>query len=252
METEQETVVENVEQVQEVVPQQEAAVAQAEVQPEAVPEQQAAGEQSVQNVRFETLREARQKAEQERDNLRRQLEYLQMQQQVGQQPQAQQAQQQFQIGDNDYVQGVHLKKQFEAMEAKQQRHLDELKERTINASIAVECPDYDKVVTPENLAVLEKAYPQVAATLNASTDKYNNRKTAYTLMKNLGIASSQSHDKAVAQAKVNSQAPLPSTSVKQQQGGGGPISHLNSFADSSAPESRELTYQQMLKDAGRG
>jgi hypothetical protein len=203
---------------------------------------------------FRLVREAKERAERERDAMLSQM--LQMQQQMQLQQQQLQPQQQeqpqedydFDIEADALAEGKHLKKLMakqKAMEQQLQRYQMQSEEVAIETKIRSEFPDFDKVVSKENVDILIQQFPQIAETLRNTPNMYNKAATAYTVIKNFGIHKDTPKFEADrAKAVSNAQKPRPLASVNPTQGDS-PLSKANAFANGMTDELKEQLRREM-------
>lgn len=218
-----------------------------EAQPQVVEQKQpiqeaAAPQETSEQINFDALRQAKEAAERERDTYRRQLEAQRQQQQ---QPQSQ-PQKQTVLGDDDLVEGRHIK----AADERYKKIENQLRQELTETRLKVQYPDFDAVVNSNSVAQLKAAYPELAATLSQSTDFYNTGASAYTLIKKLGIYDGKNHSSNQKIVQDNSTKPRPLSSVSPQQGES-PLSHANAFANGLTPELKKKMWQEMI-EARRG
>lgn len=205
------------------------------------PGQEAAAPQKTSEQRnFDALRQAKEAAEHERDTYRRQLEAQRQQQQP--QPQKQTV-----LGDDDLVEGRHIK----AADERYKKIEIQLRQELTETRLKVQFPDFDSVVNSDTVAQLKTAYPELAATLSQSTDFYNTGVSAYTLIKKLGIYDGKDHSSNQKIVQDNSTKPRPLSSVSPQQGESA-LSHANAFAKGPlTPELKKKMYQEMMESRRR-
>lgn len=203
------------------------------------PIQEAAASQKTSEQRnFDALRQAKEAAEHERDTYRRQLESQR------QQPQPQK---QIVLGDDDLVEGRHIK----AADERYKKIENQLRQELTETRLKVQYPDFDSVVNSDTVAQLKTAYPELAATLSQSTDFYNTGASAYTLIKKLGIYDGKDHSSNQKIVQDNSAKPRPLSSVSPQQGESA-LSHANAFAKGPlTPELKKKMYQEMMESRRR-
>jgi len=96
--------------------------------------------------------------------------------------------------------------------------------------IANEFPDFENVVSKENVEILRIRKPFLAKLLSESSDTYSKAVEAYQAIKDLGIHRTQVMDQDHARAIKNATKPRPLTSVNPQQGDS-PLSTANAFAN---------------------
>lgn len=204
------------------------------------PIQEAAAPQKTSEQRnFDALRQAKEAAEHERDTYRRQLEAQRQQQQP--QPQKQTV-----LGDDDLVEGRHIK----AADERYKKIEIQLRQELTETRLKVQFPDFDSVVNSDTVAQLKTAYPELAATLSQSTDFYNTGVSAYTLIKKLGIYDGKDHSSNQKIVQDNSAKPRPLSSVSPQQGESA-LSHANAFAGGLTPELKKKLNLEMMESRRR-
>lgn len=158
----------------------------------------------------------------------------------------------FSIAPDDLAEGKHLnklQKQIKLMEQKLAQY--EQKTSTITAEQRVfnDMPDYRKVVTDDNIAILKTAYPELADSIGANPDLYTQAKSAYTLIRKLGIHIDDVRANERATVQNNAAKPRPLTSISPQQGDS-PLTKANAFANGLTPDLREQLVKEM-NDARR-
>jgi len=212
-------------------------------QEQAQPEQIAASSQPERETSKEknirALRERAQRADQlerERDEL---LRMVREQHRAVAPTPPQEEDLEFKLDDNDLAEGKHL--------SKVQRKIQHLETQLIEARLKALYPDFDRVVSAENVRALSSSYPEIAATLNSSRDLYGKAVSAYTMIKKLGLTQqedSYSRDREIA--AQNAAKPRPLASVSPQQGDS-PLSHANAFANGLTPELRKQLHREMVE-----
>jgi hypothetical protein len=222
--------------------QEEVSPALQSLQPEPQPDQ------TEQPFRKVTPQESFAKLRKERDEYAKRLAaYETSNQQRYEEPKLPQLKPRLQVNDDDLMEGKHLKLvddeiQQLRQELQQQKHYNTT--QIAQAQIRSKFPDFDKVVNEDNIEQLKYAYPELAATLNASSDLYSTAVSAYTMIKNLGIAPERNVYMAdKAQAQKNAAKPKSVASVSPQQGDS-PLSNASAFANGLTPELQK----QMLKE----
>lgn len=193
--------------------------------------------------------EKAERAERERDELYRRLQQMEAQQQ---QLKAVPEDDEIGIGNDDIVEGKHIKKMY----SQQRQEIKELKrmltqnqqqtaEQTAEARLKSQYPDFDSVVSKANIESLREVEPELAATLNASTDLYSKAVSAYKLIKKLGIHQEDSYVADRARAQTNANKPKPLASVSPQQGDS-PLSHANAFANGLTEDLKAQLLKEMM------
>ncbi len=137
------------------------------------------------------------------------------------------------VDDDSLVEGKHLAKVYKEVNKLKSQLKQYEQKSTVSAvelKLKAQYPDFDNVVSGENLANLKAAYPEIAHTINSSNDLYSKAVSAYTMIKRLGISEPvdvYSEDKARAQK--NAAKPRSMASISPQQGES-PLSKANAFA----------------------
>jgi hypothetical protein len=145
------------------------------------------------------------------------------------------------MAPDELAEGKHI--------SKVQKQLNKLKEEvrvaTTEAKLKAQYPDFDSVVTKDNVQALRDAYPEIAHTLNSSPDLYSTAVSAYTLIKKLGLNSQASaYDQEKQIVHANAAKPRPLASVSPQQGDS-PLSRANAFANGLTEELKVQLRREM-------
>lgn len=200
------------------------------------------------------MRIAREKAERERDELMQIL----LKQQSNQQ-QVPEPEEDYGIGNEELAEGKHirkvskeladLKKQLASYKAQSQQEI-------LEAKIRLQFPDFNQVVSEENVSRLKEDHPEVAEMLINTADLYNKASSAYKVIKNFGIHKEtivMTRDKAqAAQALKNIAKPKPMASINPQQGDT-PLSKANAFATPGAlTDDMKAQLRKEMEQARRG
>jgi hypothetical protein len=181
---------------------------------------------------FKALSQAKKKIEEERDFLASKLKDYESRAQTSQ------------TDDTEYDTDTS-KLAKEVKELKEQlKHTTTI---TTESRIKTNHPDFDTVVTKDNIDILRESYPEVAATLNSSPDLYTKAVAAYTMIKKLGIVSvdySQDHEKI----DRNLKKPRPTSSLSSNESSS-PLSQVNLFSQPLTEEVRKQIYKQMIENS---
>lgn len=141
------------------------------------------------------------------------------------------------IGNDDLAEGKHINKV--------QSKIKNLEAQLIETRLRTQYPDIDSVVSEENLATLQREYPDIATTIGSSSNLYSKAVSAYTILKKLGIHNSVSpYEQEKAAAQRNAAKPRPLASVSPQQGDS-PLSHANAFANGLTDSLKEQLRKEM-------
>lgn len=215
------------------------------------PVQQVAKKGKDDNLRI--LRERAMKAEREREEA---LQYIKSLQQTSQKPQQiQREEDDFEIAvdDESLVEGKHLKELIQEVKnlkkTVRQYEQKSLKndQQTVELRLRNQFPDFDQVVTHDNLVQLRSMNPDLADTILKNEDQFKQAKLAYEMVKQLGIYQGQQfeEERRIAQKNIAKPKPLTSLSPTRSEN---PLSRVNAFAN--APLTKEVKatmYQEMLQ-----
>lgn len=145
---------------------------------------------------------------------------------------------QFQLGDDELAEGKHLSKmvkKIRQMESKLAQYEQQSSATSAELKLKAELPDFDKIVTADNIKTLSATYPDIAKSLGSNPDLYSAAKSAYTIIKNLGIYVEDTYQTQRDIVQRNMAKPKALASVSPQQGTS-PLSKANMFADGLTPE----------------
>lgn len=153
------------------------------------------------------------------------------------------------LGDDDIAEGKHLGKLNKKIKAMQEELMQYKRQSAMTSTevrLKSQYPDFDKVVSVENIETLKEQYPEIADTLKAGSDLYATGVAAYTMIKKLGIHA-ELDPVQIAQKKAvqsNSTKPRPIASLSPQQGDS-PLSHANAFANGLTDELKNQLRKEM-------
>ena len=199
------------------------------------------------NINMRALRESKKRIQQERDEMERRLREYESK------LHPQEAPEDFSLnlGENDLAEGKHLTKlqrQTKAMQAEMIKTQQQMQSMLVETRLKSEFPDIDKVVTKDNLDILNELHPEIADTIQNSSNYYNKAKTAYTLLKKLGIHKEDLYAGDREQARINAAKPKPLTSISPQAADT-PLSHANAFANGLTEELKIQLRKEMNESA---
>jgi hypothetical protein len=201
---------------------------------------------------FKAVRDAKERAERERDAILSQmLEMQQRMQSLQQQPKQEEQPVEdydFDIDADALAEGKHLKKlvaRQKAMEQQLNRYKAQSEEVAVETRIRNQYPDFEKVVSKENVDILNERFPEIAKTLRDTPDIFNKAAAAYSVIKNFGIhKDALPKDNDRARTIANAQKPRPLTSVNPTQGDS-PLSKANAFANGMTDELKDQLRKEM-------
>jgi hypothetical protein len=197
---------------------------------------------------FKSIREAKEKAERERDSYMRhalELEMKYKQQEEQQRKQvaiaAEEPEVDFNIDEDALVDGKHLR----AVASKIKKLESQLEQRSIEDRIRNQFPDFEKVVSAENVKKLNEQFPEIAQMLRDTGDIMSKASAAYSVIKKFGIHKDV-YEADKQKAIANASKPRPLASVNPQQGDS-PLSKANAFANGLTPELQEQLRREMFE-----
>lgn len=240
----QEFVEQAVAPVQEVIEQQEDVVEEV-VAEEQIQEQPKRPEYDPQ-ASFRALREKSERAERERDEAIRRLQQYEAQKQAAAAPEEDYD---INLGDDDIAEGKHLSKvsrKIQKLEAELNQYKQQTNMSQTETRLKSQYPDFDKIVSTDNVEKLKLQYPEIASTLMSSQDPYAMAVSAYTMIKRLGISQTDEFIAEKAIAQKNAAKPRPLASVSPQQGDS-PLSRANAFANGLTDELKEQLRKEMVQ-----
>jgi hypothetical protein len=223
-----------------------------EEQIEEVEEQESS--ETPQQMNFRMIKERAERAERERDEA---MKYaMSFNKPTSNSPEPTEPEEDYLSGlgiDNDgLAEGKHLKEILkEVRNLKKELHSYKTKstQDTVEVKIKSQYPDFDKVVSQDNLQSLRNVNPDLADMILATPDIYKQAKLAYDMVKQYGIYKDQSYEQEKIVAQKNSAKPRPLASVSPQQGDS-PLSKANAFANGLTPDLKNQLLREM-KNATR-
>lgn len=224
------------------------------------PEERPAQKESRANARIRELAEEKKRAERERDELMR---LFMQQQNQSYKPVAQQEEDpdDFDIDDDSLVEGKSLrkmhkemreiKKQLKSYQSRSAEEQQRINQEILETKIKAAHPDFDAVVSKENVETFAALYPELAATLASNKDPYSQAKSAYVMFKQMGIYKSPSIENERIKALKNAAKPRPLASIGTLQGES-PVSRENAFANAPLTEEVKKKYYAEMIAAMKG
>lgn len=186
---------------------------------------------------FRELREQNERIARERDEMARRLKEAEMKA----------VESEVTIGDDDIVEGKHLSKTIKRMKQLEEE-VRTTKEQAamyaVQATIRSRYPDFEKVVTTENLERLRSTYPEVAYSVDATPDLLNKAVAAYELIQKFGINESDPYMQEKQKAQANALKPKPTATLSPQQGGS-PLERANAFEHGLTDDLRKQLLNEM-------
>ncbi len=202
------------------------------------------------------VRELRQRAKQaeklewERDELRKRLQEMQ-----SGKPQTQEASRDddFDLAPDALAEGKHLSKmahKVKELEKQLKNYQMQSAETLAEQRVKMQYPDFDKVVSQDNIEMLREQFPDLAEMIHHTPDIYKKASSAYTLIRQMGIYKEDSYTQEKAMAQKNSVKPKPLASISPQQGDT-PLSKVNAFAHGLTDDLKEQLRKEMFESRRR-
>lgn len=162
-------------------------------------------------IRESNLRILRERAEAAERKMADMEQLFQTRQKTYQEPQQQYVneEQEFEVADGDLIEGKDLKRILQAERKRNEQQIQQLKYKSVNdeaeRKMVRNYSDANEILSDENIKNFKAIYPEEFASAQANPDAYSGMKTAYTLIKNLGIAdkpSTRDVDRRLEQNKL--------------------------------------------------
>lgn len=205
------------------------------------------------------MRELKERAEWERDQT---LKLLKETREFGNsygyknQPQVQQEPED-EINDSDVVQAKHVKKilspvlqELKAVKDELNTYRSQTRISTDELRLKASYPDFDKVVTMDNVKQFASAYPELAKSIDAGTDVFAKGSSVYTLIKQFGIGQDQPLHNQQELIQKNLAKPRPISSVAPQTGAS-PLTRANPFANGMTKELEDALRNEMYLSSSK-
>jgi len=232
---------ENVEPRQDINPNEPGNSAPEEVDQTA----QASAQETEQAGHFRKLREARERAERERDEALKMIRQMEERQREATQPEPEED---MGFGSDEELAEIRHLKKIAKRQKELEKELSEYKKQathmTAEARLKATYKDLDKVLTDENISELSKTDPDLMASIQYNPDTYSKYSAAYKAIKRLGIYKEDKYEKERAKAQENIKKPRPLSSVSPQQGDS-PLSKANAFANGLTQELKDSLVKEM-------
>lgn len=189
------------------------------------------------------LREAKERAEYERDQAIHYIRNMQMQSNNQSTPEDDSD-----PAPDDLPEWRHVDRKIKKLENQIKQYENYTQTNLAEARLKSQYSDFDKVVTPENIDILRNNYPEIAQSLHATPDLYNKAVATYNIMKKFGISKDYNpqseYEKSLVQR--NHSKPKATNAISPQQGET-PLNRANEFANGFlTPERKAQLYKEMM------
>lgn len=207
--------------------------------------------ESISSKHFKRVNDEKEQLRRERDELMRMMQ----EERNRNQPQPQAPVDDFGIDDNNFAEGKDLKRfAKEVRELKQELH--QYKQKTAievtEARLQTEYPDFNKVFSADNIELFKAEYPEIAETiLTSNAEPYKVAKSAYKMIKQLGIHVEDNSATDRAAVQKNLSKPRPAATVSPRQGST-PLSKVDDFGAEELTEERAAALRREVAMYKRG
>lgn len=160
----------------------------------------------------------------------------------------------FKVADDDLVDGKvanKIKKTFKQQQQELREQRQRLETLMVEQRLKAQYPDFDNVVSKENLDMLAYMKPSYARALNAEQDLGAKAEMAYDMIKDLGIGKPVVMTPEKKRIQENANKPRLSPAVAAQQSGESPLNKANMFAEGLTPELMKQLNKE-LQDSRKG
>lgn len=184
---------------------------------------------------FLRLRETKEQLERENRELRK---YLESQSKTS--APAEEPEEDFGVEDEDLVEGKVVKKLFKEIKNLRTTYEQE-KLATIPDRLRSKFPDFDQVVSVENVEKLKQTEPELYASITSGKDLYAKGVSAYKTLRAMGIVKDDPYMDQKEQVQKNQSRPVSTQAIKGQ----GALADANIFAKGLTPELRKQLQKEM-------
>lgn len=193
-------------------------------------------EENDKDYNFRQLREGKKQLEDEVKQLRRQMDGL-AQEQASQQTRDEES---IEIGDDDLVEGRHVKKLMSQVEKMFERKEAEIIPERLKARFS----DFDNVVSKENIENLKETEPELYRSIISGNNLFDKGVAAYRAITSLGIYQpKEDYMKQKENVRSNHNKPMSVQAVKGQ----GALHEANVFAQGLTPDLRKQLQKEMVE-----
>lgn len=189
---------------------------------------------------FEQLRLQKRKLEQERDAYARKLAEIEARNAPKPEPQ----QETPNLADDDLVEWKHVKREINQLKQELSGFKQQTSQSSAEQKLMSKYPDFNTVVTTENVEMLRDMYPEIASALRQSPDGYDKAAAAYDIIKRYGIYKEDAFASDRALAQKNAAKPKPLTSIAPQEGSS-PLDRANAFANGMTKDLQKQLLKEM-------
>jgi hypothetical protein len=216
--------------------------------------QQNQSQESQKEANMRILRERAEAAERRSLELERMMQMNMSQNQPSQKMQLEDDEDDFDLSDDTYIEGKHLKKYVKSLknELKNTRKQFEdynNQQSQYNAEIRLKSQfsDFDSVVSTENIDKLKQQKPALFRTIMANADIYDKGYAAYEMIKNSGILADQ-YQEVDKRLEDNRMKPRSAANASPQSGET-PLTRVGDYDRRILSEERKEQLRRQVKEA---
>lgn len=193
---------------------------------------------------FRHLREKYDKERKEKEDLLKIFMHQQQQyQQASQKKTVEEPEEEYDPDDN--VTNARMKKEMQKLRKELQQMKQEQDNVSVDVKIKSQYPDFDRVVSPQNIDILRETEPELAAALHRSGDSYNVAVSAYKLIKKLGIFNEGVSSPEKDLVQNNAKKAKSAASINPSHGS--PLSRANAYSGEFTDEMKDMAYREMMQ-----
>ncbi len=203
-------------------------------------------QETAQQRNFKALRERALRLEQEKQDMARQLAAYQQQNQR----QQEQPEQEDDLAPDTLIEKRHLSrydKKISELEQELKQYRDQSISMSAESQLKSKYSDFDAIVNKDNLEMLKLTYPELAQTIYSNPDLYTKGASAYTIIKQMGIAPGSQNVADKERADRNLAKPRPLASVSAAQGNDSPLQRANAFANGLTEDLKAQLRKEMIE-----
>jgi hypothetical protein len=164
-----------------------------------------------------------------------------------QQPQQKQQEESTNYSPDDLVEWKVVHRELSKRDEQFKRYQQQNEASSAEIRLRNEYPDFDSVVSAENIQLFNQLEPELAETIGSSTNMYKKAVAAYKAIKKLSIADNSSDRDRV---KNNALKPRP-TNATSSKSSDSPLSKANAFGTSLSEDQKKAIWKEMQEITGR-
>lgn len=199
---------------------------------------------SSQEINIRELRNAKEKAEREREMLLQKLYQYESKKEDSNQD--------ILYGDNDFIEGKHLKKEIESVKKQLRSYEQQVLQQTDEMKLKAKYPDFENVVTSDMIERLKEADPEFSETIAMSQSSlYSRGASVYKRIKEMGLYQEDKYQQEKETIHKNNAKPRSINSISPARGDS-PLSMANAFANGLTSELKQQLWKEVQDSAKRG